>query len=171
MESVLVGLIGRGLLGKAVGDTYDLLKATYDGHQGSSRVRGVFEDLDLFCNMETVGSLIGSLSVHGTANSETIEMVVVQIKDSIDAIQDDLQAIGRETKAHKRRWMAGWRSPAYDGPLKRLRVHHAQLNTRVDMLLKLLPVLESTATTTRRPGSGAAEPIVVLAESQASVRK
>ena len=138
METTLISLIGKGLLGKAIGDTYDSIVKLAESNQYQSAVKRTFEELDIFANLQAIGSFVSTLSKHDLESSEPLEVVVSQIHQSISAIQEDLQAIERDSVEHRQLWFAAWRQGNCGGILKRLRAHHSQLNVRVDLLTKFL---------------------------------
>lgn len=145
MEVTVAALVSHTVLGKAISEAYSVCRSVYELHcsvAGGSQVQRALEKLDVQAHLEAAGSLVNSLSrLHQLENSETGALLCSQLREAIDRVQADLLAITEESQQHQQRWFSNWRYANYGPLLKRLSRDDATMETRLQRLTQLAPML------------------------------
>lgn len=146
MDGGLLGFVGTTVLGKAITEACSVCKSVYDEHCSGAdggHVKRMLDKLDVQAQLEAAGSLVCTLSrSHDLEAHETGAMLCQQVREALDLLQQDLKAITEESQAHKDRWFSTWRYPDYNPLMKKLKEDQACLDSRLDRLMKMVPLLD-----------------------------
>lgn len=129
-----ITIAGQTIFGRVIYDTYDLVKDTTT----HPVVNSVLGELDLQANLSVIEALVQQIETERLDEKDPLAICLHQVNDMVHRIKEELEEIKKELKDHEEKWFAGWRTPAYQGPLRRLTYHKKLLDKRVDMLIELI---------------------------------
>eukprot|EP01104_Vermistella_antarctica_P008906 TRINITY_DN226_c4_g1_i2.p1 TRINITY_DN226_c4_g1~~TRINITY_DN226_c4_g1_i2.p1 ORF type:complete len:205 (-),score=64.12 TRINITY_DN226_c4_g1_i2:34-648(-) len=141
--------VGSDILGLAVGDAVSALNDSMTHPTAAA----VLEEIDLYAVLETVEALVAELprfdeeqeeeedgveTTEKHARRSTLHVCLQNVRDIIEKIRHQLELINAERFYHQSRWLADWRSPHFAPYLSALRRYKKILDSRVDMLMKVM---------------------------------
>eukprot|EP01098_Paradermamoeba_levis_P009888 TRINITY_DN4139_c0_g1_i1.p1 TRINITY_DN4139_c0_g1~~TRINITY_DN4139_c0_g1_i1.p1 ORF type:complete len:232 (+),score=81.23 TRINITY_DN4139_c0_g1_i1:56-697(+) len=62
----------------------------------------------------------------------------------VEQIRTEMEKINQEIEFHNTRWLANWREPNYSKQIENLRKYKKVLDSRLDMLIKILSISKTT---------------------------
>lgn len=137
-----VALIGKGVFGKIIGDTYNNVKHIQENYPDHCHVKMKINELDILPTIDIIDSMVDSIK-EKMIKTHPIKNQIKNIKTSLSQINQDLGDIEKVTKEHKEKYFSYMRNPDYSSALKNLELHFAQLNNRFDLLVKLTKIESS----------------------------
>ena len=129
-----ISIAGQTIFGRVITDTYTLVRDTTT----HPVVNSVLAELDLTSNLIVIEALINQVETERLNKDDPLSICLHQVNSMVHRIKEELEEIKEELVNHEKKWMSSWRTPNYDGPLRRLSGHKKILDKRVEMLIELI---------------------------------
>ncbi len=141
-----VGAVGADLIFTAVRTTSDRIIASVrfinsSDKSGTCCLKVAIERLDIDSKVSIINSFTNELN--GEDLSESLKLALVAVENILHKIENEIKTITNLIEEHNQLYFSYWRSLDYSGCLSNLKTHCETLDTRVDLLLKLLHVDKS----------------------------
>lgn len=136
METAIVGIVGKGILGKAISETYEGFKQIHTQHPDYCSVKKTIVELDIISKMEIINNVINAID----DGSDIIKMQTTKLKSCLEQLKTDMKSINKITKEHHQKYFSYWRTADYSVPLNSLKFHFSLLENRFNLLIKLIKI-------------------------------
>eukprot|EP01083_Nonionella_stella_P017596 49215_1 len=139
MEAAVATVVGKTILVSSIEAGLSLVaKLTGESLFSDPNLQGVLKKLDLKARLRTIEALSKDIEKKSRAN--VVSAAVTNVEESVEELRAILASIYAEMEIHQTRWFSTWRTADYFGLLACLKSEVSVLDTRMDMLIKVLKV-------------------------------
>jgi len=103
-------------------------------------LKQVLEQTDLEAKLRAVDALLNQIATPAPDSKTVYAVCTNNVQEVVDKIHSELKAIHQECEMHDQRWFSYYRYPAYYPNLENLKKYRELLDSRTDMLIKVLAI-------------------------------
>ena len=141
-SSSLVSLLTNSVINTAIGDTSSLLLSMFINiNNDSCFFKKTIEQLDLYNKLSIIDNFINIIP-HKYENNKSISPILQSLHDIIIQIYNELSEINGIIVHHKTKFFYSYRTPNYKSNINKIILYKSILDTRFDMLLKILNTIQ-----------------------------
>lgn len=132
MIEPLTALVGKEVLSQTVSNIYNGL----DTMIHNKEFKLILDDLDINSSLDIIHQFILDLSKKEI--NETVSKTLKYLEEILKLIETEIENINKEIIAHQSKWFSRFRTSQCDTMLKNLIKHKKILDSRFDLLIKLI---------------------------------
>lgn len=110
---------------------------------GADHIKLVLIKLDIMTKVAIINSFINELN-EDSEQLESITTSLISVENVLQNIEKEIKSVNRIINEHNQKWFASWRTIDYNHHIEAIRLYNQILDTRVDLLLKLLQIGHTT---------------------------
>lgn len=145
-SAIIVDLIGKNIASQALLDTSQKIYNTLFLVYSFDNVIINNKLYDVESQIKVIESLITDINTNIDINTKkfnSIQLCINNINDIINNVHDKLIELHLELEQHKTKWFYSYRTPNYKSHLDKLYNYKLQLDTRLDLLTKILTITKT----------------------------
>jgi hypothetical protein len=146
MQPIIMSLLseaGKQIIYEVLNDTYSLIKDSIQ----NAKVNNCLTELDLIADLQVIEALVRDVAISEQHKREFIEVALANVKEILTIIKNELQLVQNELIIHENRYFSKYREPNIGPYLENLICHKTILDKRVTLLMEMLTIDHSTAST------------------------
>jgi len=141
-SSSFVSLLTNSVINTAIGDTSTLLLSIFTNINHDTCIfKKKIEELDLYNKLSIIDNFINIIP-HKYENNKSISPILQSLHDVIILIYNELSEINGIIVHHKTKFFYSYRTPHYKYNINQIILYKSILDTRFDMLLKILNTIQ-----------------------------
>tara|TARA_B100000401_G_C52572718_1_gene608726 strand:+ start:30 stop:491 length:462 start_codon:yes stop_codon:yes gene_type:complete len=141
-SSSFVSLLTNSVINTAIGDTSTLLLSIFTNINHDTCIfKKTIEELDLYNKLSIIDNFINIIP-HKYENNKSISPILQSLHDVIILIYNELSEINGIIVHHKTKFFYSYRTPNYKTNINQIILYKSILDTRFDMLLKILNTIQ-----------------------------
>ncbi len=141
-SSSFVSLLTNSVINTAIGDTSCLLLSMFVSINNDTCIfKKTIEQLDLYNKLSIIDNFINIIP-HKYENNKSISPILQSLHDIIIQIYNELSEINGIIIHHKTKFFYSYRTPNYKHNINKIILYKNILDTRFDILLKILNTIQ-----------------------------
>ena len=139
--SLLLTYLGQNILLQGITGTSKKIYTQFEKwfYTNCPEVEKILKDMEIFDKLKYIDKLISEIG-ESFKNSDTVSTILEDIYNSEEKIKYELTQIQIIMVRHKKKYFSKYRKPKYENHITNIKKYIALLDTRIDMLIKLVPL-------------------------------
>lgn len=164
----LLSYIGQNILMEGLSGTSKKLYTQFEKwfYTNCPEVEKMLKDMGIFDKLKYIDKLISEIG-ESFKHSETVSTILEDIHSTEEKIKYELTQIQIIMVRHKNKYFSKYRKPKYENHIVNIKKHIKLLDTRIEMLIKLVPLCSAS----HKPKFSSTKSMVVSGKYGSRIKK